>query len=214
MSSFIEIDSDYEYVLGEVTGNVLNFEAMFRSGEWSRSELEKIRDELVEAGQTFAIAQGLGHSRLYEHIKAEITHQGTVNFTNNAMDEYGRYYAGHVEYGHKDRGGGFVPARPFMRPAMYTVAEASMGRLAGSVERWLKAMWTVDALEFGHANPRSSYTRAFYKNEKYMTENAGKKNTLPKQNPSKIRAGNESYNVYRSGKSEYSSKVMSNFGWK
>ena len=220
MSSLFEIESNYEYILGQVTGNVLNFEAMFRSGEWTRDELEKIKDELVEAGQTFATAQGLGNSRLYENIRAELTNQGTVDFTNNAMDDYGRYYAGHVEYGHRTKSGGFVPARPFMRPAMYAVSEASRGRIAGSLSRWLEAMWSPNSmwaggpLSFGHSQSSKNYTRAFYSESQYMNKNAGKGNTLPHQSPSRIRQGNQAYSVHRDGSTAYSKSVMSNFGWK
>ena len=217
MSSLIEFDSNYEYVLGQVQGNVMNLEAFFNSGEWTREELEKIRYELVEAAHTFAAAQGLGGTRLDGATQAVPSGNG-IDFRNDAMDEHGRYYAGHVEYGHRDRGGGFVPARPFMRPAMYAVADATMGRMTGTVERYLTAMWSMQALDFGHMGG-SGYQRKFYERANYMNENRGqngkmKENRITNQNPSKIRGSNKDYSVYRSGATQYSKDVKDKFGWK
>lgn len=54
-------------------------------------------------------------------------------------DIEGGYYAGHVEYGHMLPDGKFYPARPFLRPAMRLVAEASLGNLSGTVAAVLSA---------------------------------------------------------------------------
>lgn len=219
MSSLIDIETDYEYVLGQVTGNVMNLEAMFQSGAWTRYELEKICSELVEAAHTFAAAQGLGGTRLDLATTAEPTDSNTVDFRNDAIDDYQRFYAGHIEYGHHDRGGGFVPARPFMRPAMYAVADATMGNLTGTVTRYLEAMWTVDSINFGHMVTSSNNSRAFYSRRNYMNKNTDykgnqKSNRLTNQNPSRIKSKNESYSVNRYSQHGYSKDVKSNFGWK
>ena len=214
MSSLINIETDYEYVLGQLQGNVMNLEAMFQSGLWTRHELQKICDELVESAHTFAAAQGLGGTRLDKATTAVPTDDNTVDFRNDAIDDYGRFYAGHVEYGHHDRGGKFIPARPFMRPAMYAVADATMGNLGGTVSRYLEAMWTVDAVNFGHMITSSGHKREFYKTSRYMNENKEKKNRLTNQSPSRIQGKNEAYSVNRYSKNGYSRDVKSNFGWK
>lgn len=214
MSELVEFTSNYEYVLRQVTGNVMNLEALFQSGAWTRQELEKISAELVEAAHTFAAAQGLGGTRLDLATTAKPTDNNTVDFRNDAMDDKGRYYGGHVEYGHRDRGGGFVPARPFMRPAMYAVADATMGNLARTVTRYLEAMWAVEAVNFGHMITQSGNKRAFYKTESYMNKNEDKRNRLTNQNPSRIKEKNEAYSVHRYATSGYSKDVKSKFGWK
>ena len=216
--SLVEFESNYEYILGQLQGNVLNFQAMFSSGEWALDELEKIRQELIEAAHTFAAAQGLGGTRLDNATTAVINGKG-IDFRNDAVDDYGRYYAGHVEYGHRDRGGGFVAARSFMRPALYTVADASRGRLSGTVERYLNAMWSMSPLQFGHSTSSSGYQRAFYSKSNYMNQNTGKngkmaRNALPNQNPSKVQSSNSNYSVYRGSNSGYSKEVKDRFGWK
>ena len=48
-------------------------------------------------------------------------------------EKEGGYYGGHVEYGHMLPDGGFYPARPYLRPALRVVSEASTGNLAGSL---------------------------------------------------------------------------------
>lgn len=59
-------------------------------------------------------------------------------FFNNATNERGQYYAGHIEYGHYARDKKtFVEARPFMRPALYAVSKASTGNFAETLSSLL-----------------------------------------------------------------------------
>lgn len=215
MSDLVNIETDYEYVLGIVAGNVLDLQAVFENGSWTKPELEKIRDELIEAGHTFASAQGLGGTRLDSHINATVD-GNKVRFTNDAQDDYLNFYAGHVEYGHRTRNGtGFVDARPFMRPAMYAVADATRGNLQGTVSRYLNSMWAATPMRFGHQFTASGYERKFYQERQYMNVNAGKSNILPRQNVDRIRGVNSAkYSVHRDKSTAYSRSIMSSFGWK
>ena len=195
-NNLVEIDSDYEYVLGSMIGNVLNLEAQFQAGEWTQEELHIIAKELENTGKYFAEQQGLGMSTPVESINGTkfsiINYHRTgklinsihatvenskIHFYNNAQNSRGEYYAGHIEYGFHDRGGGFVPARPFMRPALYAVAESSKGRLTGAMKHFLQqGLWNgigYQSLTFGHKTTSGGATRVFY-NQAYMGRNAGK----------------------------------------
>lgn len=161
----LEIESNYEYINGILMGNVLDFQAQLANGTFTSKEKEVIAEELKSTAQMFAQQQGLWY--LGAQVEAYPSGDG-VRFENNATDIYGRYYAGHVEYGHWDRGHKrFIPARPFMRPALYTVARASIGRVDGSMKHYLDAMWSLTPLQFGrYYGASKSYTRAFYKGER------------------------------------------------
>jgi len=161
----LKVDSDYEYINGVLTGNILEFQAQLTNGAFTSKEEEVIAKELKETAQLFADQQGLTH--LGAQVNAYPTGNGVV-FENNAMDKHRRYYAGHVEYGHWDRGHiNFILARPFMRPALYTVARATMGRVDGAMTHYLNAMWSLTPLEVGRYHGASkSYTRAFYRGER------------------------------------------------
>ena len=199
MPDLINFESDYEYILGNLQGNILEIQALFSSGDWTQEELEHIKYELESAAHTFAASQGLGGTRLDGATKAEITSNKNVKFYNDAQDEHGRYYAGHVEYGHHNRDGSFVPARPFMRPAVYAVADASIGRLGGTVNRYLQAAWTGQPMHFGHMNIGDSYQRAFYKSYKgeYMSPMNPRSNNLQYQAAGSASKSTSNYTVNR-----------------
>ena len=165
-TSMIEIVSDYEYVLGRVRGNVLNLQAQFGGMDWARDELYIISKELENTGKMFAEKQGLRNTgHLIDSTHAEVDDNHHINFFNNANLGNG-FYAGHIEYGHHTRDGQFVPARPFMRPALYVVAEASKGKLTGALYNYLNRIvygnMSLGTLEFGRARLSNNYTRAFY----------------------------------------------------
>ena len=186
-NDFIEIESDYEYVLGELQGNVLNLQAQFSYMDWTRDELEVIAKELENTGKTFAMQQGLIESgTLIDSTHAVVTNNHNIDFFNNANLGRG-FYAGHVEYGHHTRNGGFVPARPFMRPALYAVSEASVGRLQGALSNYLNQIVygqsSLNILSFGKAQSSKSYTRAFYQSSSRNYTSKGLYNShMNKQN--------------------------------
>lgn len=195
-SSFINIESDYEYVLGSQIGNILNLEAAFASNEWNSDELYIIAKELENTGKLFAERQGLGMSFAVESINGTqfsivnyhktgnlvnsihaTVENSKIHFYNNAQNSRGQYYAGHIEYGFHDRSGKFIPARPFMRPALYTVAESSKGRLTGALKRFILNGLTTgmgySKLEFGHQALQSGGIRTFFQ-QAHMGQGAGK----------------------------------------
>lgn len=162
----LEIESNYEYINGILMGNVLDFQAKMTNGSFTTNEKAIIANELRETARMFAQQQGLTH--LASTTETRLVKDG-VSLENHAVDKYGRYYAGHVEYGHWDRGHKrFIPARPFMRPALYTVAEASRGRINGAMTSYLNSMWSLTPLQFGrYHGTNKSYTRAFYSGERF-----------------------------------------------
>ena len=157
-NDFLSIESDYEYVLGDAIGNVLNLEVAFQSMEWADDELKIIAKELENTAKVFAERQGLGMSYAVESIngtKFSILNykktgnlinsihaipegNGKINFFNNAKNSRNQFYAGHIEYGYHSRAGRFIPARPFMRPALRAVAEASKGSLSGVLKNFME----------------------------------------------------------------------------
>lgn len=184
-SEKIYLESDYEYVLGSVMGNILNLQASFSSMQWVKSDLELIAKELVNTGKLFATQQGLGsvdvindvsiygnpvqiHRKkrhrtgtLINHIQAHVDGT-TINFFNNANLGRG-FYAGHIEYGFHDRGGHPVAARPFMRPAFQAVARASMGQIRGTLKAFLEqGLMLRNYAMFGTPTTSSGGLRAFY----------------------------------------------------
>lgn len=100
----------------------------------------------------------MGTGNLVNSIKADIIMKEgfkTINFYNDAKNERGQFYAGHMEYGFHDRGGNFIPARPFMRPALYAVSEGSKSNFRQIMAGLLQNLWTgkgfqgVSNLTFG-----------------------------------------------------------------
>lgn len=165
-SDLIGLQSDIEAKSNIVVNNFLEFSAYFESGRWSDSELNQIATQLEETGKYFAQLQGFGAGsssrinfngeeyisargtkfntgNLVNHIKAE--RRGTfVKFYNDATNSRNQPYAGHMEYGFHDRGGNFIPGRPFMRPAFYAVSQASKGRLTSILKGLLERTWKGD----------------------------------------------------------------------
>lgn len=141
---------------------LLEYQLFFEQGKWLDSEIDIIAKELVETGKMFARNQGFGDSlkigtrstgtlrimgtgNLVNSIKANpVSIKGgkSIEFYNDAVNERGQHYAGHLEYGFHDRGGNFIPARPFMRPALYAVAEGSKANFSNIMEGLLSNLWT------------------------------------------------------------------------
>ena len=178
----VTLESDYEYVLGNTIGNIMNLQADFSTEEWAQQDLQIISKELVNTAKWFALQQGLGGvTQIKEHsvngtpvyinkkngtgtlirsIKAE-PQGNTVVFWNDANLGRG-YYAGHIEYGFHDRGGNPVAARPFMRPAFQAVARSSRNELAHTLQLFLQG-GLVQNTTAKFATPTSGgYRRAFY----------------------------------------------------
>ena len=151
--SLIRFTSDYEYVLGAQTGRSLEFVGLFRSADFMIDQIEQIKYDLEATAKYYAEQQGLAPGEvgwgtngwnefgepilrvntgtLYNGIKAVRTGQ-TVHLKSEAKDKYGHYYGGHVEFGHQG-----VPPRPHLRPALYTVSEASRGKLRSALHNLL-----------------------------------------------------------------------------
>lgn len=181
---------------------LLMYQMSFQQGDWLDSEIQHICDELIQTGQMFAKNQGFGEGLSIgtrnsgrKYIKRTgallggfranpITAKGggrAIDFRNVAQNERGEYYAGHLEYGFHDRGGNFIPARPFMRPAMYAVAEGSKGNFNNILKGMLQQLWTgkgfhgVSDLTFGR---KAAHRNTNFWGKKSFSGQLSKKSTL------------------------------------
>lgn len=138
----MQVSSDYTYQ--DLEGMVLNYRMTFLDSEPIRAELQNAADKME------AVAKGIASSfrrtgNLEDNIRADVVAKGlapesrglAIQLSSNAVAQqnttslsgstsgYKGYYGGHVEYGHRTRNGGFVMAKPYMRPAMEIVAEST-----------------------------------------------------------------------------------------
>ncbi len=65
--------------------------------------------------------------------------EGQVMIVNDAQDAEGRYYAAHVEFGHKSRNGAHVPAHPSFFPAWRLTRPKIYARLSRTLGRIVRA---------------------------------------------------------------------------
>lgn len=105
-------------------------------------------------------AEGFVHGYDSHGARYGIRKMGTKNV---------QYYGAHVEFGHKTRDGGgigFVQARPHLRPALRTVADASTGMLSTTLAHMMYGFGntfdslkhegrTVYGLNFGNIKPQT-----------------------------------------------------------
>ena len=109
-------------------------------------------DTIIGAGAT---------GNLLRSIKAQV-HGTSIDFFNDATNSRGQAYAGHLEYGFHARDGKFIPARPFMRPAMHAVAAGSRGEFRQIMKGLLDNLWTsrgyngLNSLVFGRKSGSQS----------------------------------------------------------
>lgn len=153
-----KVESDIPEKMGKLEENLLEFTTQFQSGDFTNVQLNLIADELKSTAEYFAVQYGLGESELIKYIYAYRTDNNSIEFGNNAVDKYQRYYAGFVEYGHRSKKT-FVPARPFMRNALYMVSNASVNNLGNALEQLLMStisLSDVHSLEFGDGLSRKN----------------------------------------------------------
>lgn len=154
-TEFVEIRSNFAYVLGRTIGHVLDFKGKFEGMQWSHGDLEAIASTLERRAKEFAEAQRIYDTgNLIDNIRA-YRDGNTVHLRTEARKHYylqggkqvphynpkstvrtfeGGYYGAHVEFGHRTPRGGFYPARPYLRPALRIVSEQSKGELLGTVQ--------------------------------------------------------------------------------
>lgn len=175
-NGLIGIQSDIEEKTNVLINNFLTFSTYFESSQWSRGEMQNIAKQLEETGKYFAKLQGFGSGpttqgnydtgrirfntgNLVNGIKADSDGRW-VRFYNDATNSRGQPYAGHLEYGFHDRGGNFIQARPFMRPAFYAVANASKGRLTSIMKDLIERAWSGNGFS-GISNETFGHAKAF-----------------------------------------------------
>ena len=215
----VTITSNYEYFMESKIANLLQFKSDFTQGDWTREELKIIAKELEETAKFFAREQGLDKTMtysttrgqlydvntlntgaLYNSIKGSLSNkENVVTLRANARNSRGQYYAGHIEYGFHDRGGNFIPARPFLRPALYAVSESSKGRITSVLKDLLQRVWTEDGYQgwknitsFGRMRTASGGLSKFYNNNTsgLYTKNFFEKQSLTSKTNSRAQIRN------------------------
>ena len=148
--SFFSFSSNYKYIFDTYRQRALQMQLALTDGSFLESELEAIGDEMVEVAREFARVQGVfREGRLIDSITKEYGGPGKIILRAPVKDKREKFYAGHQEYGFHPRGGKtFVPARPFMRPALTTVAAKSRRDLINH----LTALWAGESALFGGVN--------------------------------------------------------------
>ena len=239
---YISKDSPFDTLYQRTVNFQLFFQNGLETGMILDEDLNLIAKEMENTAKQFAISQGLGPGQgnsllhfgkdgsvtsiaskgptgnLYSHIKA-VRDKEKIELKNDAKNSRGQYYAGHIEFGHRSRNGGMVPARPFMRPALYAVADASKGQLSGTLMRYLENIWALETLQFGSLNISRGRVREFYKNAMNpQAKNYGRytsrqlpKGRLKEMSQTKHR---ERQTVYRDMRNKFSREVGSRMGYK
>lgn len=163
----MQVQSNYSYQ--ELEGKVLFFRMNFIDSKPLVEELENAAQKME------SVAKGIvsGFSRtgnLHDNIHARVVGDGRTGRSivleslaranqntvgkGGIRENYNAYYGGHVEYGHHTRNGGFVMAKPYMRPAMEMVSQSV--NLADAMAVAFNGMMT-DSLMMGNV---LSFTRA------------------------------------------------------
>lgn len=176
------IESDYAYVLREVEGKCLNLQMVLnKPGDFIPLDLMHIGEEMVDTAKYFASMQGFSSSgNLYKNIqydKNEISN-GKIVLKDPALNPRQQYYAGHQEFGFHTRDGKFKEARPFLRPAMRAVQQASLGRISSAALEFAGFRGGMKQPKFnkhGSFGNNLGRIRAFYRQEGYTRQGLEKK---------------------------------------
>lgn len=176
------LESNYEYVLGQATGNLLDLEmAISKPGEFMTLDLIHIAEEMVETAKYFAQSHGFRPSgRIVSNIqydKSQISN-GKIVLTDPAKNERQQYIAGHFEFGYHTRAGRFREATPFLRPAVRAVQQASVGRLTSAAlefSGFSGGMKQPKVNKHGVLGNNNARIRAFYRDSNYTVKGLEKK---------------------------------------
>lgn len=118
-----------------------------------KTDVRSIADEIVELAREFIEENGTYQSgELSRSVRWIPTDKG-FQLLADAVDEHGRHYAGHIEYGFTDKAGLPHGPWPFLRPAMRVAAEMSTGVLADrTASDILYGYGQSTSLKFGRAD--------------------------------------------------------------
>lgn len=129
----VDIETVYEYAGSEFynSADFLDHLAynlnMARSIDNYKTDVRAIANEIVSIAQDFIVENGTYEDgELWRNVKWRETSSG-IQLYDDARDDYGRPYAGHIEYGFTDKAGMPHGPWPFLRPAMRIGAEMSTG---------------------------------------------------------------------------------------
>lgn len=121
------------------------------------TDVESIADEIVSIAQDFIIENGTYEDgELWRNVKWKKIGKG-IQLYDDARDDYGRPYAGHIEYGFTDKAGMPHGPWPFLRPAMRIGAEMSTGIIADHMaSNILYGIGNRNRIYFGRRNLNDS----------------------------------------------------------
>lgn len=148
MDPLFTIESDYEYVLGEIQGKAMTFQMQFMDSAPLHQKLDELA-QVIEATAKGLVSGFIKSGNLYRGIRAYTARtsskEAVVMIESNAVNEQGQYYGGHIEYGYHPYGGtGFVPARPYMRPAMEIATASTHVDLAAAIGQTFEEVFAYD----------------------------------------------------------------------
>lgn len=121
------------------------------------TDIESIADEIVSIAQDFIVENGTYQDgELWRNVKWRKIGKG-IQLYDDARDDYGRAYAGHIEYGFTDKAGMPHGPWPFLRPAMRIGAEMSTGIIADHMaSNILYGIGNDNRIYFGRRNLNDS----------------------------------------------------------
>ena len=210
------LESNYEYVLGEVTGKILDLEMVInKPGDFIQLDLIHIAEEMVETAKYFAQMHGFRPGgRIVSNIEYDRGQigNGRIVLRDPAKNDRQQYIAGHFEFGYHTKSGRFREATPFLRPAMRAVQQASIGRLTSAALEFSGFSGGMKQPVFnkhGTLGNNNARIRAFYKESgytvkglekklgdgKHISENLGKSYSINRWTDSKT-----GFNVYSTDK--------------
>lgn len=229
-SPFITFTSDYEYSrtdtdeFGKIIGRAITFQmdlSNMRVGAL-HSRIDEMAYLLKDTARSF-VSAFIHSGNLYENIDVIYgrDYKGGIRLElgSFATNQDGQYYGGHIEYGYHPWGNDkFIPARPYMRPAMEIVANSSGTDLASAIgeafndyivgntltntiisgNRWHKAMTKSDrntwmGLKNNLAQPKRVEKYNSFMRSKYSIDRYGKSKTNPSNWNSKGQATSKTY---------------------
>ena len=155
----VDIETVYEYAGSEYynSRDFLDHLAynlnMAKSIDNYKTDVRAIANEIVSIAQDFIIENGTYEDgELWRNVKWRETSSG-IQLYDDARDDYGRPYAGHIEYGFTDKAGMPHGPWPFLRPAMRIGAEMSTGIIADHMaSNILYGIGNSNRIYFGRKN--------------------------------------------------------------
>jgi len=159
-----ELEVEYEYLgyhkdsFDDIANDLQLNLAFLQDTDSYATNVQHIMKEAEKYAKSFLRQHGKYYTgNLHDSIIAERVSASQWTLHAPAKDKYGRYYAGHIEYGYTDKLGKPHGPWPFLRPALRLAAMDSRGELADAVAR--KALYG-DTLTGGYSQWQVAFGRS------------------------------------------------------